>query len=193
MQSMKLLAMIMMSILPISTSVLSDDASTFSPNPTAVSADAPPPIAAIQMRGGEGCLVDAVEDMKRTKLELDSKGKELASRETELKAKEKALEEELKKLENLRDEIAMLESLSKKNQEEKVSKLVETFETMSPKAAAQVRSGPVEHRREAGRGHHVEDLDPEAREIDERDGALALLAVDRSFGWSGPGQEASVD
>lgn len=86
------------------------------------------------------CIVDqdAIEDIQKRKAELDSKGKELAAKEMELRAKEKALEDELGKLQEIRDEIAKIEDLQKKGSEEKVNKLVETFETMSPKNAAQV-------------------------------------------------------
>jgi flagellar motility protein MotE (MotC chaperone) len=76
---------------------------------------------------GGACLADpaAVEDIKKRREELDARQKDIASRDTELKAREKALDDELKKMENIRDEIV---------------KIVETFETMSSKAAARVLS-----------------------------------------------------
>ena len=85
-----------------------------------------------------GCLVDpaAIEDLRQRRAEVDSKGKGLAAREAELKGREQALEEEFKKLVELRDRIEKSQGTLKKENEEKVAKVVETLETMNPKSAA---------------------------------------------------------
>ena len=90
-----------------------------------------------------GCLLSesALEDLKQRRLELDAREHALATQETELKAGKAALEEELKKISSVRDAIVKLQTLHKKDQEEKVAKLVEAFETMSPKASSQLLSG----------------------------------------------------
>jgi len=86
----------------------------------------------------DGCLPDAnvVADLRRRKEELEQKQKELVAKETELKAKEQALNEEFKKIDLVREDISKVDGARKKENDEKVNKLVETFETMSPKAAA---------------------------------------------------------
>lgn len=88
-------------------------------------------------RGG-GCLVDpaAIEDLRQRRVEVDVKSKDLLARESELKGRERALDEEFKKLEDLRIRIEKAQGSLKKDNEEKVAKLVETLETMNPKSAA---------------------------------------------------------
>lgn len=83
---------------------------------------------------GEAAIQDA-QDLKR---ELAKKEQELKRREEELAQKEQALQEELKSLETVRDEIKNAQTISNSKNEEKIAKLVETFETMSPKAAAAI-------------------------------------------------------
>ena len=89
------------------------------------------------------CLVDAsnVEDLKKRREELEQRQKALVAREAEFAAKERALKEELKRLENVRDEIAKGGASRKKEAEEKIAKLVETLENMSPKSGAQLLAG----------------------------------------------------
>ncbi|OFZ78283.1 MAG: hypothetical protein A2583_02390 [Bdellovibrionales bacterium RIFOXYD1_FULL_53_11] len=89
-----------------------------------------------------GCMADpaVIDDIKKMRDDLDRRQKDLVSRESEIKAREKALDEELKKLDAIREEIAMARNAVKKENEEKVSKLVETFETMSPKSSSQLIS-----------------------------------------------------
>lgn len=103
-----------------------------------VKATAPRPTA----RSRGACLTDetAIADMQRLKNELEEAKKELAKREAEVAAREIALNEELKKIEAIRDEIKQAGGQSASEEEAKIAKLVETFETMSPKAAAQVVS-----------------------------------------------------
>lgn len=88
----------------------------------------------------EGCIADsaAIEDLQMRRQEIETKLKEIATKEAELQARENAVGEELKKIQNIRDDIKKSNVLKAKENDEKVSKLVETFETMSPKAAAEM-------------------------------------------------------
>ncbi|MBC7690450.1 MAG: hypothetical protein H7222_01665 [Methylotenera sp.] len=101
-----------------------------------------PGVAAVTTPASKGCLADnlAIDDIQKRREELDQKSREIASREAELKAREVAVEEELKKLDTVRDQIKQSQGIAKKQEEERVSKLVETFETMSPKSAMQLIS-----------------------------------------------------
>jgi flagellar motility protein MotE (MotC chaperone) len=87
-----------------------------------------------------GCLTDeaAIADVQDQKRDLAKRETELKHREDEISAKERAIADELKKLDVIRDEIKQASALSDSKGEEKVGKLVETFETMSPKAAAAI-------------------------------------------------------
>ena len=86
----------------------------------------------------EGCLADSatLEDLKRQKRDLEMRQKDLAAREAELKAREQALAGEIGKLSEVREEISKIDGDRKKENEAKVAKLVETIESMNPKAAA---------------------------------------------------------
>jgi flagellar motility protein MotE (MotC chaperone) len=99
-------------------------------------------VAAMLRDQGEGCLVDAaaLDDMRIKREELLTKTKWLAEREAELLAKEKALKDEMEKLQLIREEIGLVDAARRKENEERVAKLVETFELMSAKSAAQMLS-----------------------------------------------------
>jgi flagellar motility protein MotE (MotC chaperone) len=88
------------------------------------------------------CLSDPIvlDEIKKKREEIDQKWKELSAREAELKSRETAINEELKKLQDTRNEIAKLEDTQVKGNEEKIAKVVETLENMSPKASAQMLS-----------------------------------------------------
>lgn len=90
----------------------------------------------------EGCLTDenALKDVLRARKELELAKNELEKKESELAAREKATIEELKKLEQIQKDIATAKGVLDAKEEEKILKLVETFESMSPKAAAQIVS-----------------------------------------------------
>ncbi len=90
----------------------------------------------------QGCLVDpsAIEDLRKRREELDARQKTLAQKEAEIKAKESAIEEELKRLEEMKDLIAVQQGQVDAQTEEKVAKLVETIENMSPKKASELIS-----------------------------------------------------
>ena len=86
------------------------------------------------------CAADetVIDDLRKQKSLLDQRMKEMAQKETDLKSREAALDEELKKIEIVRDEIKAASGVVDSRSEEKITKLVETFESMSPKAGAQI-------------------------------------------------------
>lgn len=91
---------------------------------------------------GSACITSpvAVEDLNQQREKLQAREKELAAKEAELKALEQAVNEEFKKLDQARSDIAKIEGLKKKENQEKVAKIVETLETMSPKPASALLS-----------------------------------------------------
>ncbi|MEK6578213.1 MAG: hypothetical protein AABZ55_03220 [Bdellovibrionota bacterium] len=91
----------------------------------------------------QACIASssAVEDIQKRKQELEAKQKDLANRESEIKARELALFEEIKKLERMREQIAGIDQARKAENDTRVKKVVETLETMSPKAASVLLGG----------------------------------------------------
>jgi len=91
-----------------------------------------------QQQSEGACLVDeaALEDLRKQRETWASRVKELTVRENELKSREAALNEEFRKFEALRGDLSKVEVSRKQENDARVSKLVETFETMSPKAAS---------------------------------------------------------
>lgn len=87
----------------------------------------------------DACLSDPVvlNEITKKRQELENKQKELQTKETELKARETALNDELKKLQDLRDEVAKMDTAHRQANQEKVAKVIETLQSMSPKASAQ--------------------------------------------------------
>ncbi len=87
-----------------------------------------------------GCLTDeaSIADVQELKKDLAKRDADLKKREDEISAKESAVAEELKKLDLMRDEIKQAQNLGDSKSEEKIGKLVETFESMSPKSAAAI-------------------------------------------------------
>ncbi len=82
--------------------------------------------------------LEASEDIKKTKEDLQAKQKKLDERELEIKAREKAVNDELKKLEALRDDLTKTYEQKQNAKNEKVAKLIQTYLTMSPKSVAKV-------------------------------------------------------
>lgn len=89
-------------------------------------------------KNSQGCIVDeqAVEDLHTKRNELIEQEKKIAALQAELQARERALEERIKRIEEIRSDIKKTQDLSSKENEEKITKLVETFEAMSPKSIA---------------------------------------------------------
>lgn len=81
---------------------------------------------------------DIATEIDRRREEILNRERELAEYEKKLKDREAALDAKVKDLEKLRLAISGDLEAQKKNNDEKVMKMVTVFETMSPKAASQV-------------------------------------------------------
>ncbi len=88
----------------------------------------------------ESCLVseEAVADLQAREQRLEEQTAALASKEEELKALESAIKKQLAELDESKKQIKGLKETQIAQNEEKVKRLIDTFETMSPKAAAKV-------------------------------------------------------
>lgn len=86
----------------------------------------------------QGCLVDpaVVEDIRSSRVDIEKLKRELDQKQAELAVREQALNEELKRIEEVRDQILGYQKNQERQVQERVAKLVETFENMSPKAAS---------------------------------------------------------
>lgn len=87
-----------------------------------------------------GCLVSesAIADMETREERVQEAEAAVAKKETELKALQIAIQEQLSQLDEAKKQIQGIKHQEIAKNEEKVKKLIDTFETMSPKAAAQV-------------------------------------------------------
>jgi flagellar motility protein MotE (MotC chaperone) len=96
--------------------------------------------AAAGSRESGACLSDpsVLDEIRAQRESLAKAQKELAAKEQELKDREKALAEEIRKVQAIRDDINKTDELRKKQNESKVAKVIETLETMSPKASAKM-------------------------------------------------------
>jgi flagellar motility protein MotE (MotC chaperone) len=117
----------------LAMSATADDSSSFSSNEGSAQ-------DSNGARDGGSCLTDpaVLEEIRAQRESLAKSQKELAAKEQELKDREKAMAEELKKVQAIRDEINKTDELRKKENEEKVAKVIETLGTMSPKASAKM-------------------------------------------------------
>lgn len=93
-------------------------------------------------RSGE-CLAseEIVQDVEMREKKLLERETALREKEKELQAQQAVIKEELSKLEGKRTEEQAARQKALAAREEQVNKLMETFEGMSPKAAAQVLGG----------------------------------------------------
>jgi flagellar motility protein MotE (MotC chaperone) len=109
---------------------------------TAAAADSAPASGGGSKSAPSACIADsaAIDDLKRGHDELEARRKELDARDADLKARETALGEEMKKLEQARDDLSKSVAARAKENDEKVTKVVETLETMNPKAASKLLS-----------------------------------------------------
>lgn len=88
------------------------------------------------------CLVDqkALAELKKQRTVYEEKTKALSEKESELEKREQAVKEEFTKLQRLKSEIQGIHVEQKKQNDEKITKFVETVEAMSPKAASALLS-----------------------------------------------------
>ena len=89
------------------------------------------------------CLAseEVIQDLELREKKLKEKEEALKEKEKELEAQSGSIKEEMAKLEGKRAEIQGVHEKDLAAREEQVNKLIETFEGMSPKAAAQVLGG----------------------------------------------------
>lgn len=89
------------------------------------------------------CLVseEVIADLDAREAKLKEREDALKEREQEIASQEAAVKEELAKLEGKKAEIQGARQKELAQREEQLNKLMETFEGMSPKAAAQVLGG----------------------------------------------------
>ena len=89
------------------------------------------------------CLAseEVIKDLEKREKVIKQKEESLAEKEKELNAQKTAIKEEMNKLEARQGEVQSARAKELAANEEKVAKLIETLETMSPKAAAGVIGG----------------------------------------------------
>ena len=89
------------------------------------------------------CLAseEIIQDIQIREQKLKEQETQMVERSKELDAQKKIIAEEMAKLDTARGEIQGVHDKALAEREEKVNKLIETFETMSPKAAAGVING----------------------------------------------------
>ena len=106
-------------------------------------AEAKPVEAEVKKKLSNECLAseEVIADLEARENKLKEQEGALKEREKEIAAQESALKQELAKLEAKRSEIRGVSEKEVAQREEQVNKLIETFEGMSPKAAAQVLGG----------------------------------------------------
>ena len=94
-------------------------------------------------RKSNECLAseEVIQDLEAREKKLKEREDSLGEKEKAMAAQESAIKEELAKLESARNEIQGVHAKALADREEKVSKLMETLESMSPKSAAAVING----------------------------------------------------
>ena len=94
-------------------------------------------------RGSGECLAseEVIQDIEIREKKIKEKEAALHEKENELTAQAAAVKEELAKLEAYKNEVEGAHAKQMAEREEKVNKLMETFESMSPKSAAAVLNG----------------------------------------------------
>ena len=86
-----------------------------------------------------------LDDIQRQREALETRKKELDVLDAELKGRAAAVDEQVKRLDQLREELNKTTASKLVENAEKVSRLVETFEKMSPKSAAPLIAGLEEN------------------------------------------------
>ncbi len=79
-----------------------------------------------------------IQELEQKQALVESKIREFEDKEKQLKEQEKSIDQKLKELDALRAAVTQDFDSQKKNNEERVLKIVTVFETMSPKSAASV-------------------------------------------------------
>ncbi len=89
------------------------------------------------------CLAseEVIQDLEGREKKLKQREEALKEKEKDLAAQQSAVKEEMTKLEGKRAELQGVHQKEMAEREEQVAKLIETFEGMSPKAAALVMNG----------------------------------------------------
>lgn len=89
------------------------------------------------------CLAseEVIQDLETREKSLKQREEALKEKEKDIAAQTAAVKEEMNKLEGKRAELQGIHQKEMADREEQVNKLIETFEGMSPKAAAQVMGG----------------------------------------------------
>lgn len=91
-------------------------------------------------RSNSACLTseESLKDFQAKERSIQAQMTALKQKEEELKSLESSIEAQLAKLDKLQQALTGAAAKEKEEQESKVKRLVDTFETMSPKAAAKV-------------------------------------------------------
>ncbi len=99
-----------------------------------------PMIAFAETPDNDNCIMSeqVINDLKKEQENLKTKQNELAEREAEMAKREAAVEEQVQKLQELRKDVEKINAIHSKDNEEKITKVVETVEKMSPKNAAKL-------------------------------------------------------
>lgn len=86
------------------------------------------------------CLAseEVIQDLSIREQKIKERESQLADSQKEIELQKKVIQEEMAKLEALQAKIQGVRAQEMAAREEQVNKLIETFETMSPKAAASV-------------------------------------------------------
>jgi flagellar motility protein MotE (MotC chaperone) len=82
-----------------------------------------------------------LDDLKRMRQELQEKEAELKAKEDELVSRERAISEEMAKIQVIRDQVVKAKKADDGKSQEKIAKLIETIDAMSPGPAAKLLSG----------------------------------------------------
>jgi flagellar motility protein MotE (MotC chaperone) len=93
--------------------------------------------------GSDQCLAseEVIQDLEAREQKLKTREAALREREKELESQQAAIKEQVGKLDAYRAEVEGEHAKELAEREEKVNKLIETFESMSPKSAAGVIGG----------------------------------------------------
>lgn len=93
--------------------------------------------SAKSVSGKHSCVSGpAIDDLRQLKERLDAREKELKDKESDLRALEQSVHEQMKKLDEAGASLTKQEELRTQENEQKVAKIIDTVENMSPKPAA---------------------------------------------------------